>query len=176
MRAEPLVGRAMRVYRYVGPVAVEMGRGASVTDSLATLRRWLGENPDATHVGATFVVDTAGALRLAPRRSEHVACAAGGDVRTAGEITFREARGRIVVASSSNQSTGYCPEPSSFAALAEALAKLGLEAPRGFDFECEFRRCDVCGQINLVKEGELVCAACDAPLAKEWNVDLGSAG
>jgi len=36
----------------------------------------------------TFVVDVDGVLRLAARRSEHVACAASGDVLSAGEITF----------------------------------------------------------------------------------------
>lgn len=36
----------------------------------------------------TFVIDSSGILRLAPRRSEHVACAGGGPVLSAGEVTF----------------------------------------------------------------------------------------
>ncbi|MGW5399618.1 hypothetical protein [Streptomyces sp. NPDC003952] len=34
----------------------------------------------------TFVIDSTGVLRLAPRRSEHVVCAGGGPVLGAGEI------------------------------------------------------------------------------------------
>lgn len=36
----------------------------------------------------TFVIDLDGKLRLADRNSEHVACAGGGPVLAAGEMTF----------------------------------------------------------------------------------------
>ena len=57
-----------------------------------------------------FVIDLTGTLRLAPRRSEHVACAGGGPVLSAGEIVFRRERGGWTVGEVSNQSTGYCPD------------------------------------------------------------------
>lgn len=40
----------------------------------------------------TFVVDGGGVLRLAPRRSEHVVCAGGGEVLSAGESRCRSCR------------------------------------------------------------------------------------
>jgi hypothetical protein len=68
----------------------------------------------------TFVADAAGALRLAPRRSEHVACAGGGTVLSAGEISFCMESGRWAVNDVSNRSTGYCPDVSSWPAVAYA--------------------------------------------------------
>ncbi|MER6562662.1 hypothetical protein ABT300_33995 [Streptomyces sp. NPDC001027] len=59
----------------------------------------------------TYVVGLDGLLRLAPRRSEHVACADGEDVLGAGEISFRRAPSGPRVHEVSNQSTGHCPFP-----------------------------------------------------------------
>jgi hypothetical protein len=69
----------------------------------------------------TFVVRGDGVLRLAPRRSEHVACGGGEPVPSAGEISFREDAGRGAVREVSNQSTGYCPDVDSWPAVAGAL-------------------------------------------------------
>ena len=57
----------------------------------------------------TFVVDLEGVLRLAPRRSEHVACAGGRPVLSAGEVSFERGPDGWEVTSATNQSTGYCP-------------------------------------------------------------------
>jgi len=127
---------------------------------------WLARNPDALAEGATFVVDLEVALRLAPRRSEHVACAAGQAVLSAGELTFGAAG---TIARATNLSTGYCPEPEIFAALAAALARAGLRGPSRFSPEVIFRRCPGCGQINVVKERWYFCALCDAELPPVWN-------
>ncbi len=54
-----------------------------------------------------FVIGMDCALRLAPRRSEHVACAGGDMVLSAGEISFMSEAGRWAVSAVSNQSTGY---------------------------------------------------------------------
>jgi hypothetical protein len=136
----------------------------------ATVVTWLAANPDAETEGATFVVDPAGVLRIAPRRSEHVACAGGGAVLAAGEIRFaRLAGGRVEVVEVSNQSTGYCPDPDCWPAVAAALAAAGIRAPTGFTSACVFRRCGACGQTNLVKEAWFVCATCDAELPATWN-------
>ena len=120
---------------------------------------------------ATFVVDLAGWLRLAPRRSEHVACAGGEPVLAAGEMSFAQMASGPTVAAISNQSTGYCPEPESWPAVARALTFLGGGAPAGYTTIFIFRRCRACGQINLVKEGWFYCAVCQTPLPAEWNLD-----
>ncbi|MCM1967851.1 MULTISPECIES: hypothetical protein [unclassified Streptomyces] len=122
----------------------------------------------------TFVIDPAGVLRLAPRRSEHVVCAGGGPVLGAGEMRFREESGQWVVAETSNQSTGYCPDTSSWAAVAKALDAAGIEHPPGFTHEVVFRRCPSCSELNIVREEDFVCVFCDGDLPQEWNVD-GSA-
>src|SRR6202008_1432529 len=77
-----------RRYRYVGPADVlatvrRGGEGGSIT-SPADLAAWPADRGRA-ELGEpfTFVVDLGGTLRLAPRRSEHVACAAGDPVRGA---------------------------------------------------------------------------------------------
>ncbi|MEV6180019.1 hypothetical protein ACIHAR_26075 [Streptomyces sp. NPDC052016] len=81
-----------RRYRYVGPEevrrAVAPGAGGRVVRGAADLDAWAAEQgtegrapgaqrPEETF---TFVVGPDGLLRLAHRRSEHVACAGGGDV------------------------------------------------------------------------------------------------
>lgn len=121
----------------------------------------------------TYVVDLAGVLRLAPRRSEHVACAGGGRVLSAGEMGFRREAGRWVVEGVSNQSTGYCPDISSWPAVSEALDRIGLDRPTGFTHAVVFRRCSHCQEHNIVREGDFVCVFCEGELPAEWNVDLG---
>ncbi|MBF0289995.1 MAG: hypothetical protein HQM14_19435, partial [SAR324 cluster bacterium] len=57
-------------------------------------------------------------LLLAPQRSEHVACAAGRDVLSAGQMAFDPET--VSLEEVTNQSTGYCPEPESWDAVAMA--------------------------------------------------------
>jgi hypothetical protein len=115
------------------------------------------------------VVDVAGLLRLAPRRSEHVACAAGADVLAAGEITLRRIENGWAAAAVSNQSTGYCPDPDCWPAVAAALDRAGIAYGGGFTEEFTFRRCPECGQRNIVKDAVFFCAVCDAELPASWN-------
>jgi hypothetical protein len=119
----------------------------------------------------TFVVDRAGVLRLASRRSEHVVCAGGEAVLGAGEISFREESGRWAVHEVSNQSTGYCPDIGSWPAVVAALDRAGVVHPSGFTHEVVFRRCPSCRQVNIVREEDFVCVFCDEVLPTEWNVD-----
>ncbi|MEV6206971.1 hypothetical protein [Kitasatospora sp. NPDC051914] len=119
----------------------------------------------------TYVVDGAGILRLSPRRSEHVVCAGGEAVLSAGEIGFRADSGRWVAEEVSNQSTGYCPDACSWQAVADALDRAGISAPSGFTHEVVFRRCPACEQLNIVREADFVCVFCDGSLPREWNVD-----
>jgi hypothetical protein len=119
----------------------------------------------------TFVVGTDGALRLASRRSEHVACAAGAMVLSAGEIRFVREADRWIVSEISNHSTGYCPDVTSWSEVARALDNAGLGRPAGFTHEVVFRRCPACQEHNIVREGDFVCVFCDTDLPEIWNVD-----
>ncbi|MGE3809653.1 MAG: hypothetical protein AB7K24_33730, partial [Gemmataceae bacterium] len=155
-----------KLYDYVGPE--EKRASASPTrcciDSAEALQDWMRLQPArGDSIPATFIVDETGRLWLADRRSEHVACAAGRPVLGAGELFF-DLTTAPRVAEASNQSTGYCPEPESWSALAAALDRLGIPHPGGFTQVCHFRRCSACGQRNIVKEADSTCAVCGAEL------------
>jgi hypothetical protein len=163
------VAYGARIYHYVGPA-----------DVLAALRplmpgRAVIAREDITDPGEpfTFVIDLKGTLRLAPRRSEHAACAAGAPVLSAGEITFEKGQDGWEVVSATNQSTGYCPEPSSWPAVARALDRIGVPHPGRFTDEFTFRRCPRCGERNVVREGDFTCAICEAQLPASWNCAPG---
>src|SRR5207245_3026844 len=126
-------------------------------------------------VTATFIIDETGGLLIADRRSEHVACAGGRPVRSAGEMTFTVKTSGVSVAWVTNQSTGYCPEPDSWPAVEAALARAGIAAPDGFSQEFVFRRCPRCGSINIIKSGVFDCGVCSTPLPEEWNLDSAAA-
>ncbi|KOU21927.1 hypothetical protein ADK52_22845 [Streptomyces sp. WM6372] len=163
-------------YRYVGPPDVRAlvrpeAEGRSI-HSAADFDEWASAQAAVELAEPfTFVIDSEGVLRLAPRRSEHVVCAGGGRVLGAGEMSFREESGQWVVAEVSNQSTGYCPDISSWPVVAKALAAAGIECPSCFTHEVVFRRCPSCSQLNVVREEDFVCVFCDEDLPREWNVD-----
>jgi hypothetical protein len=168
---------AGRIYHYVGPAGIQArvaGRPAGTpVRSTADLLAWVrgtGQRPGTDGlIAATFVIDARGDLLLADRRSEHVACAGGGPVLSAGEMFFLVAGERVEVAEVSNQSTGFCPEPASWSAVAAALNRIGVVHPGRFTFEIVFRRCPACGERSVVKEGWLVCGVCGADLPAKWN-------
>jgi len=161
-----------RRYRYVGPddlcdqvVAVD----AVAVDALATLDGWLARrDPGELAEPVTFVVAVDGLLRLAPRRSEHVACAEGQDVLAAGEMTFAAEPGWHVT-EVTNQSTGYCPDPGCWPAVAGALDRIGVPHPKGFTDVVIFRRCPNCAGRNIVRDEDFVCALCGSALPAQWN-------
>ncbi len=162
----------MRRYAYVGPAAIKAAAGTRPGTAIATradLAAWVTANAGelaGDGFAVTYVVTTDGLLRVAPRRSEHVACAGGGDVLAAGELVLgRDAS----VVEASNLSTGFCPEPDCWDALAAALDGAGVPGPAGFTHAVVFRRCEACGQRNVVKDDEYVCAVCDADLPAAWN-------
>jgi hypothetical protein len=162
-----------RRYAYVGPehvraAAADAPAGTAI-DSRDALLHWISAHVDDAEnaaITATFVVTLDGAMRIANRRSEHVACASGHAVLSAGEIRF-SLDGRSIAAS--NLSTGYCPEPASWSAVANALDRAGIAHGSRFDDELTFRRCPECGERNLVKDGWFACAICDAALPEDWN-------
>lgn len=171
--------RVPSLYRFVGPPNVRAQipamPGGTRIRTAGDLEAWLARAGRKVGVGgsvvATFVVDEEGELRLSDRHTEHAVCAGGRPVQSAGEMTFRGSERGWEVAEVSNQSTGYCPEPASWPAVASALARIPVTIPEGFTDALIFRRCPTCGQITIVKDGVFVCEVCQSPLPEAWNVD-----
>ncbi len=168
----------VKVYQYVGPAEIKKRasqtqpgvRIGSVDDFVGWVRS-TGQQADAAGlVAVTFVVDEDGFLRVGDRRSEHIACSGGKPVLSAGEMFFRVTAGGVEVAEVSNQSTGFCPEPASWPAVAAALDSLGIRHPGRFTLEVIFRRCPSCGERNIVKDGWFSCGSCGADLPIDWNI------
>ena len=169
----------IRSYRYIGPQdivhAVANHPQGHPIQSVADLKDWMKQTQQQSNrwglVEATFVITEEGVLALADRHSEHVACAGGKPVRSAGEMFFALGKDGWEVQEVSNQSAGYCPEPDSWQAVAAALEHIGLPHPDAFTEACLFRRCPDCRQLNLIKEDVFVCALCGAELPRAWNCD-----
>lgn len=167
-----------RLYPYVGPDEIRSrhagAAGGRVIASASELLAWLGdaERDREGLCAATFVIDPEGRLRVAPRRSEHVACAGGGPVRSAGEMFFAVDSKAVALVEVSNHSTGFCPEPESWPEVAAALDRCGIPHPGRFTTEVIFRRCPACGERNLVKESWYHCGICEAELPTFWNFEL----
>src|SRR4051794_29435199 len=146
-----------RSYRYVGPRGLPQGPPGRAIQSVTDVTSWIAEThqrPDAAGMyAATYIVAPDGLPRLADWRSEHVACAGGGEVLAAGELFLTIDGNTLRVEAISNLSTGYCPEPECWAALAAALDRIPLEHPGGFTQTVVYRRCEQCGQRNVVKDG-----------------------
>ena len=163
-----------RLYPYVGPADIKArvaGHPAGTRiGSVADLLAWVGQaDKEQGLVAATFVIDETGGLLVADRRSEHVACAGGGPVLSAGEMFFSSKADRVEVAEVSNQSTGFCPEPESWPAVAAALERIGVGHPGRFTTAVVFRRCEKCGERNVVRDAWFVCGLCGSELPERWN-------
>ena len=142
------------------------GAPVRTSEELASVLAQLGDEEPCT-----YVITLARELRLADRRSEHVACAGGEDVLAAGELAFERERAGWRMTHASNQSTGYCPEPSSWGEVARALDGIGVRHGDGFTHALVFRRCSACGERNIVKDGDFACDVCGAELPREWNFE-----
>lgn len=162
-----------RRYTYVGPPELRnhrAGADAVAVDTATTLMCWLaGRDRGELTEPFTFVVALNGTLRLAPRRSEHVALADGHDVLAAGEIAFTPTVSDCYVVAVTNQSTGYCPDPDSWPAVRDALDRLGVRHRDDFTDKVMFRRCPACGERNVVRDNDFTCAQCDSNLPARWN-------
>ncbi len=168
----------MHLYHYQGPPAIAQAvaghpQGYPIR-SPADLDRWLQQTAQKINkwglIEATFIIDRQGVLCLADRHSEHVACAGGMPVRSAGEIFFASSHNNWEVRDVSNQSTGYCPEPASWSAVAAALDQIPLPHPGAFTQLYLFRRCPDCQQLNLIKEQSFICALCGSELPQQSNL------
>lgn len=165
----------MTLYPYVGPPDIAKARFDTARfriEVAADALRWAqtqvaGKDEPLT---ATFIVDKSGALWLADRRSEHIACSRGEAVQAAGELRFEFHPSTVQVSEATNQSTGFCPPVESWTALEGALNRAGIVHPRAWTSAFEFRRCPSCGATNIVKDEWFRCAVCDAPLPEKWNL------
>ncbi len=166
-----------RTYHYVGPVDIHARakhappgvRVQSVQDLNAWVRSTGQQLGPAGRLPVTFVIDESGCLRVADRGSEHIACSGGQPVLSAGELFLSWGTSGPEVVEVSNQSTGFCPEPESWPAVAAALDRVGIRHPGQFTHEVIFRRCLACGERNIVKDGWFVCCICGRNLPQEWN-------
>jgi hypothetical protein len=89
----------------------------------------------------------------------------------AGEISFVREAARWTGSEVSNQSTGYCPDVSSWSDAARAWDDVGLGRPSGFTHEVVFRLCLGCQERNIVREDFFVRVFCGHDLPKTWNAD-----
>lgn len=163
----------MTKYHYIGPSGLRdsvserrlIQKPSDVRDWVSQTQQW----PQHGMIVATFIIDVDGQLWIADRHSEHVACAAGQLVLSAGEMTFAIDGSEVSVVEVSNQSLGYCPEPSSWPAIAEALDNSALPRPADFTSAYVIRRCETCQSKNIVKDGIYECGVCGDPLPHAWN-------
>ncbi|KAF3887553.1 MULTISPECIES: hypothetical protein [Nostocales] len=167
-----------KLYKYRGPENIRLSvAGYPVgtrIKSVDDLKRWINQTQQKPNIGgaiaATFMVDSEGYICVADRHSEHVACAGGKSVLSAGEIFFAYNKQNFEVLEITNQSTGYCPEPESWSQVEKALEQIPIPHPGHFSTEFIFRRCPVCRQVNIVKNNLFLCAVCNTNLPKIWNL------
>ncbi|SEO15358.1 hypothetical protein [Actinacidiphila rubida] len=166
-----------RLYPYVGPAelraAVRAEQAGAVLRTRDAVAAWLAARPEEEQAEPfTFVVLGDGVLRLAARRSEHVACAGGAPVLAAGEIGFVRRDGTWAVDTISNHSTGYCPDDvTSWPPVAAALDRAALHHPDAFTHAVLFRRCPGCHELNIVRDHHFACVFCDTDLPARWNAE-----
>jgi hypothetical protein len=100
--AVALTGPAWRTYRYVGPADLRYQTptaDAVVIEATASLDGWLAQwTRTELAEPFTFVVTLDGMLRLAPRRSEHVALA--GAHRARSDTAMRRSQTEVILMSS----------------------------------------------------------------------------
>ena len=167
----------MRRYEFVGRESFLPKAGALPPRhhvvSPASVIQWAAESrPEIEWDGtwpATFIVDLEGRLWIADRRSEHVACARVQPVLAAGELFFEPVKNGVIAARVTNLSTGYCPEPVSWPAVAQALDAAGIAHGTAYDPEFIFRRCENCATNCVVKDEDFTCPVCDRSLPEAWN-------
>ena len=167
-----------RLYQYVGPSSIAKRVfpqcGGKLIDSVKQLSDALQSMQDyrsGESFIVTFVVTSEGKIRISDRHSEHVICAEGKLVLSAGELTILYENGVFIVENVNNQSTGYCPEPESWNTVATALDCIPIQHPEEFDPAINFRRCPSCSQINIVKDNWYACDVCKFPLPTQWNLE-----
>ena len=167
----------MKLYKYVGsPDFIPKGEFPKRThlESVDIVGSWMIDHRDELDIeeciAATYVIDSGGLFWIADRSSEHVACARVGEVLSAGEVFFSGINEVPYIDRITNQSTGYCPEPLSWHAVTESLSSVGIIFPSEFDPAFEFRHCEKCDTLNIVKDEYYTCMSCYEDLPEIYNV------
>lgn len=167
----------MKTYKYIGsPDFIPKGEFPQrlLVQGVEKLSCWMIEHRNELDIeeciAATYVIDTDNQFWIADRSSEHVACAREGKVFAAGEVFFSGIDGVPYIDRITNQSTGYCPEPSSWKAVAQSLSKLVIDYPSEFDPAFEFRNCEKCDTLNVIKDEYYSCMSCYEDLSEVYNV------
>jgi hypothetical protein len=169
----------MKIYRYVGPenllnlIHADICREA--VENADSVLSWIRQTDQILNYDnsttATYIIDTNEIMWICDRHMEHVVCAIGMPVLSAGEVTFRINNNHVEIPYITNQSTGFCPEPKSWIAVNKALKKTNIKHPNKFSVNFIFRLCTNCSTINIVKENFYLCAVCNHALEKQWNLD-----
>jgi hypothetical protein len=53
--------------------------------------------------------------------------------------------------------------------VAGALSRVGIRDPGDFTDKVVFRLCPTCGERNIVRDDDFVCALCNSSLPGQWN-------
>lgn len=165
-------------YSYVGAEKIkeetDLTIGGYKIVEVEDIKEWIQGRPSELANGtitATFVISEEEELIINGRHTEHIMCAKGHNVLSAGEVIFQLEANEISISEISNQSTGYCPKPASWPIVEMVLAKIGIEYPEGFTNAYDFRYCEACKNINLIKDDVYQCLVCNSDLDLEWNFD-----
>jgi hypothetical protein len=163
------------MYQYIGAKEIlkqiDLEKIGKIISSPNDIKDWIINTQQIcdnnNEIIATFVIDLYENLRINDRRSEHVVCANGENVLSAGEITFEIKKNKIIsISQITNQSTGYCPSIKSWNFIEKVLKKIDIEFPDFFTTAFVFRICKNCGNINLIKDSFFVCMNCEKELNK----------
>lgn len=159
-----------QLFKYVGPESIRIQAQSSPAGtrilSAKAARDWFDAHGAGESGWATYVVNADGELVVAPRRSEHVACAGGAPVLAAGELRLGPDGTVLEI---TNNSTGFCPSESCWPEVEAALSRAGLRHPTELTFLAVFRLCPKCACRNLVKDDWYCCEVCGADLPRAWN-------
>lgn len=164
-------------YEYIGPQEIleqikPEFQGKRIT-TIQDIYHWISKHHNKPKIGkiviCTFIINLEGQLVIADRHSEHVQCALGEAVKSAGEISFLiEKQQQVSVEMITNQSTGYCPSANSWMAVELALENIeGLNVPNGFEPKFVFSYCPNCQTRQIVKEAFYYCPMCEQSLLNE---------
>ena len=173
-----MIHKLPTTYEYIGPSDIlkrikPQYKGATVT-SIQDIKDWINHHQPTAKAGTiltcTFIINLDDQLVITDRHAEHVQCALGNLVKSAGEINFYIAkRNKIQIDSITNQSTGYCPHATSWKSVKIALEKVfDTNIPDGFDPEFIFSYCSQCQTRQIVKDEFYFCPTCHGTLLDEY--------
>ena len=164
-------------YGYIGPEKFlknldKKYKGFLINDR-NDIEKWILQTDQITDsnglIIATFIINLENKLLINDRHSEHVQCANGENILSAGEIGFVVKNTKVEgIEFISNQSTGYCPSSRSWDKVEKAINEIeGIEVPKEFEPKFEFSYCSNCQSLKIVKDEYYYCHRCDNELYSE---------